>query len=82
MTSSSSTKLREWKLPRRTLTLGGRTLVHVYAESSPGPEFERIEPDLEDVYFSVMSGRHPATRSAACKRRRVPSRSSIIALNA
>lgn len=39
-----------------TKLLGGRTLVHVYAESSPGPEFERVEPDLEDVYFSVMAG--------------------------
>ncbi len=41
-----------------TKLLGGRTLVHVYAESSPGPEFERVEPDLEDVYFSVMAGHH------------------------
>ena len=39
----------------------GRTLVHVHAEARPGPEFEPVEPDLEDVYFSVM-GRH---RSAA-----------------
>ena len=39
-----------------TKLLAGRTLVHVYAESSPGPEFERAEPDLEDVYFSVMAG--------------------------
>ncbi|HET7463544.1 MAG TPA: ABC transporter ATP-binding protein [Longimicrobium sp.] len=34
----------------------GRTLVHVYAESLPGPDFEPAEPDLEDVYFSVMAG--------------------------
>jgi ABC-2 type transport system ATP-binding protein len=39
---------------------GGRTLVHVYALSSPGPEFERVEPDLEDVYFSVMAGHQGA----------------------
>jgi ABC-type multidrug transport system ATPase subunit len=38
----------------------GRTLVHVYAESSPGPEFEPVEPDLEDVYFSVMAGHQGA----------------------
>ena len=47
-----------------TKLLGGRTLVHVYAESSPGPEFEPVEPDLEDVYFSVMGG-HQGTRAAA-----------------
>lgn len=39
-----------------TKLLGGRTLVHVYAESQPGAEFEVTEPDLEDVYFSVMAG--------------------------
>jgi ABC-2 type transport system ATP-binding protein len=41
-----------------TKLLAGRTIVHVYAETSPGAEFERVEPDLKDVYFSVMSGRH------------------------
>jgi ABC-type multidrug transport system ATPase subunit len=40
----------------------GRTLVHVYAESLPGPEFEAVEPGLEDVYFSVMAG-HQGTRA-------------------
>ena len=47
-----------------TKLLGGRTLVHVYAESSPGPEFERAEPDLEDVYFSVMGG-HQGVRAGS-----------------
>ena len=46
-----------------TKLLGGRTLVHVYAESSPGLEFESVEPALEDVYFSVMAGHHPSTSS-------------------
>jgi ABC-type multidrug transport system ATPase subunit len=36
----------------------GRTLVHVQADERPGPEFEPVEPDLEDVYFSAMA-RHP-----------------------
>ena len=48
-----------------TKLLGGRTLVHVYAESSPGAEFERVEPDLEDVYFSVMAGHQGARASAS-----------------
>ena len=38
----------------------GRTLVHVYADAPPGPEFEPVEADLEDVYFSVMAGHHGA----------------------
>jgi ABC-type multidrug transport system ATPase subunit len=47
-----------------TKLLGGRTLVHVYADSSPGPEFERAEPGLEDVYFSVMAG-HQGARAGS-----------------
>jgi ABC-2 type transport system ATP-binding protein len=38
----------------------GRTLVHVFADTQPGPEFEPVEADLEDVYFSVMAGHHGA----------------------
>lgn len=47
-----------------TKLLAGRTLVHVYAESRPGTEFEQVEPDLEDVYFSVMAG-HQGARATA-----------------
>src|SRR5215208_6161038 len=38
----------------------GRTLVHVHADTKPGAEFEPVEADLEDVYFSVMAGHHGA----------------------
>ena len=41
-----------------TKLMAGRTIVHVYAESSPGAGFEAVEPDLKDVYFSVMAGLH------------------------
>jgi ABC-2 type transport system ATP-binding protein len=34
----------------------GRTRLHVLASSQPSPEFEPVEPALEDVYFSVLSG--------------------------
>jgi ABC-2 type transport system ATP-binding protein len=50
-----------------TKLLAGRTLVHVYSETSPGAGFEPVEPDLEDVYFSTMSGqigRREQTESA------------------
>jgi len=39
-----------------TKLLAGRTVAHVYAEASPGAGFEPVEPDLKDVYFSVMAG--------------------------
>jgi ABC-2 type transport system ATP-binding protein len=41
-----------------TRLLAGRTVVHVHAEASPGPGFEPVEPELADVYFSVMGGHH------------------------
>lgn len=36
----------------------GRTIVHVYADVLPGEGFEPVEPDLKDVYFSVMGGHY------------------------
>lgn len=42
----------------------GNTVIHVYAESSPGDGFVSMEPDLEDVYFHRLAeaggGRVPA----------------------
>ena len=38
-----------------TKLLAGRTLVHVYDDSTPGAEWHEVEPDLEDVYFSTMA---------------------------
>jgi ABC-type multidrug transport system ATPase subunit len=32
----------------------GRTLVHVLADGPPEPGFEPVEPNLEDVYFSIL----------------------------
>ncbi len=39
-----------------TKLLAGRTVVHIYSDTPPGADFELVEPDLEDVYFSTMSG--------------------------
>jgi ABC-2 type transport system ATP-binding protein len=41
-----------------TKLLAGRTIAHVYADASPGAAFEAVEPDMKDVYFSVMTGHH------------------------
>ncbi|WP_079702360.1 ABC transporter ATP-binding protein [Daejeonella lutea] len=38
--------------------LGGRTIVHVYSQTDPGAGFEQQHPDLEDIYFSAMTGFH------------------------
>ena len=39
-----------------TKLLAGRTVVRVYGDAAPGAGFEPAEPDLEDVYFSAMTG--------------------------
>jgi ABC-2 type transport system ATP-binding protein len=41
-----------------TRLLAGRTIAHVFAEASLGADFEAVEPDLKDVYFSVMAGQY------------------------
>ncbi|MBA2292549.1 MAG: ABC transporter ATP-binding protein [Gemmatimonadales bacterium] len=44
--------------------LAGRAVVHVHGEASPGAGFDPVEPDLEDVYFSTMTGRYGARRGS------------------
>ena len=39
-----------------TKLLSGRTVVHIYSEEDPGGGFERVAPDLEDVYFTTIAG--------------------------
>jgi ABC-2 type transport system ATP-binding protein len=39
-----------------TKLFAGRTVVHVYSDTAPGPGFSPAEPDLEVVYFSAMAG--------------------------
>ncbi len=46
-----------------TKLLGGRTVVHVYSPAQPDPGFEPVEPDLEDVYFSTMTGHYGSRRT-------------------
>jgi len=48
-----------------TKLLAGRTIVHVHADDSPGAEFDAVEPDMKDVYFSVMARRRAETMNAA-----------------
>ena len=39
-----------------TKLFAGRTIAHVYSDTSPGHGFKQTEPDLKDVYFSAMAG--------------------------
>ncbi|MEA2462686.1 MAG: hypothetical protein QOJ98_433 [Acidobacteriota bacterium] len=39
-----------------TKLLSGRTMVRVCSDTQPSPAFHAVEPDLQDVYFSVMAG--------------------------
>jgi ABC-type multidrug transport system ATPase subunit len=33
----------------------GKVLIHIYADQDPGNHFEQVSPNLEDVYFSLIS---------------------------
>jgi len=48
-----------------TRLMAGRTVVHVHADASPGAAFEPVEPDMKDVYFSVMTGHHGRRAASA-----------------
>jgi ABC-type multidrug transport system ATPase subunit len=45
---------------------GGQAQVYVLAERRPEPGFEPAAPDLEDVYFSVLSSLKPREERVAC----------------
>lgn len=45
-----------------TRLVGGRTVIHVFAEDDPGEGFDPVSPDLEDVYFTTL---HDARSEAA-----------------
>ncbi|MES2522591.1 MAG: ABC transporter ATP-binding protein [Gemmatimonadota bacterium] len=48
-----------------TRLLAGRTVVHVYSLATPGPGFDSVAADLEDVYFSIMTGHFGAQTEAS-----------------
>ena len=48
-------KLEQEHLLLSTKLLSGRRVVHIYNEGFPGGDFEQVLPDLEDVYFNVIS---------------------------
>ena len=47
-----------------TRLAAGHTIVRAYGETRPGPGFESVTPDLEDVYFCTIAG-YLAPRAAA-----------------
>jgi ABC-type multidrug transport system ATPase subunit len=48
-----------------TRLFAGRTVIHVASDTRPGPDFEPVDANLEDVYFTVMRGRLPAEEAVA-----------------
>jgi ABC-type multidrug transport system ATPase subunit len=47
----------EQAMPVISTTLAaGRTVIHVYGDAPPDPTFEPVEPDLKDVYFTLIRG--------------------------
>ncbi len=52
-------ELRENHRIISTKLVAGRPVVHVLSENSPGQQFEAVEPDLEDVFFSRIQSLQP-----------------------
>jgi ABC-type multidrug transport system ATPase subunit len=46
-----------------TKLLAGRTVVHVYSDAAPAGDWHSVDADLEDVYFSTMTGHYRASDS-------------------
>lgn len=56
VTKSELSQLQREHKVISTKLLSGRTVVHIYSEEEPRDGFERVAPDLEDVYFTTMAG--------------------------
>lgn len=48
-----------------TKLVAGRPLIHIISESAPGEGFEKVVPDLEDVFFSRILGVNPERKLMA-----------------
>jgi ABC-2 type transport system ATP-binding protein len=48
---------RDYKI-LSTKLLSGKTVVRVDSDTQPSPAFHAVEPELHDVYFSVMGGHY------------------------
>lgn len=67
--------LREHESAHRVVSThlrGGRTILHVLADTRPNASFDGADPDLEDVYFVKLSedgngGGHSSPRSAGAQ---------------
>jgi hypothetical protein len=51
-----------------TKLYAGRTVAHVYCDSTPGTAFEPARPDLEDVYFSAVTAASAGDASTRARR--------------
>lgn len=57
--SIPNTRLAEWQNDDRVIATpltSGERFIRLYSETNPGDDFSLVDPDLEDVYFSVMKG--------------------------
>lgn len=49
---------------------GGNIQIHVFSENRPAPDFETIQPDLEDVYFFSIKNEKTSTSNSSERRER------------
>jgi len=57
--SIAKPEMREYEQRYRVISnklIAGKPLIHVYAAQNPGDGFQPVSPDLEDVFFTRISG--------------------------
>ncbi len=63
-----------------TRLAGGKTILHVFADTRPEDGFDSVAPDLEDVYFGQL--RQPSRRRTRSLKPRIAMFSEILAFRA
>ena len=48
-----------------TKLFAGKTVARIFSDTPPGADYDPAEPDLEDVYFSTMSGQIGSRRESS-----------------
>jgi ABC-2 type transport system ATP-binding protein len=55
----AKTEMKEYEQRYRVISnklIAGKPLIHIHADQSPGDGFEPVSPDLEDVFFTRITG--------------------------
>jgi ABC-2 type transport system ATP-binding protein len=55
----AKTEMKEYEQRYKIISnklIAGKPLIHIHADQSPGDGFQPVSPDLEDVFFTRITG--------------------------